>query len=74
MSEILVGCIQPVAQQFGMTQVFIGVIVVAMLGNSAEQSTTVLVAMRNRMDLALSIAIGSSIPASRADYHWPGEF
>jgi Ca2+:H+ antiporter len=61
MSEILVGCIQPVARQLGMTQVFIGVIVVAMVGNSAEQSTAILVAMRDRMDLALSIAIGSSI-------------
>jgi Ca2+:H+ antiporter len=61
MSEILVGCIQPVAHQLGMTQVFIGVIVVAMVGNSAEQSTAILVAMKDRMDLALSIAIGSSI-------------
>jgi Ca2+:H+ antiporter len=61
MSEILVGCIEPVAQRLGMTQVFIGVIVVAMIGNSAEQSTAVLVAMKDRMDLALSIAIGSSI-------------
>jgi Ca2+:H+ antiporter len=61
MSEILVGCIEPVAHQLGMTQVFIGVIVVAMVGNSAEHSTAILVALRNRMDLALSIAIGSSI-------------
>ncbi len=61
MSEILVGCIQPVAQRLGMTQVFIGVIVIAMIGNSAEQSSAVLVAINDRMDLALSIAIGSSI-------------
>jgi Ca2+:H+ antiporter len=61
MSEILVGCIEPVAHQLGMTQVFIGVIVVAMVGNSAEQSTAILMATKNRMDLALSIAIGSSI-------------
>jgi Ca2+:H+ antiporter len=61
MSEILVGCIEPVAHQLGMTQVFIGVIVVAMVGNSAEQSTAILMARKNRMDLALSIAIGSSI-------------
>jgi len=61
MSEILVGCIQPVARQLGMTEVFIGVIVVAMVGNSAEQSTAILMATKDRMDLALSIAIGSSI-------------
>jgi len=61
MSEILVGSIQPVARQLGMTEVFIGVIVVAMVGNSAEQSTAVLMARKDRMDLALSIAIGSSI-------------
>jgi Ca2+:H+ antiporter len=61
MSEILVGCIQPVAQRLGMTQVFIGVIVIAMVGNSAEHSTAMMVAVKNQMDLALSIAIGSSI-------------
>lgn len=61
MSEILIGCIQPVAHKLGMTEVFIGVIVVAMIGNSAEQSTAILMAMKDRMDLALSIAIGSSI-------------
>ncbi len=61
MSEILVGSIEPVARQFGLSQVFIGVIVVAMVGNSAEQSTAVLMARKDRMDLALSIAIGSSI-------------
>jgi Ca2+:H+ antiporter len=61
MSEILVDCIEPVAHQLGMTQVFIGVIIVAMVGNAAEHSTAVLMATRNRMDLMLSIAIGSSI-------------
>ncbi len=61
MSEILVGCIQPVARQLGMTEVFIGVIVVALVGNAAEHSTAVLMARKDRMDLALSIAIGSSI-------------
>ncbi len=61
MSEILVDCIQPVAQRLGMTEVFIGLIIVAMVGNSAEHSTAVMVAVKNRMDLALSIAVGSSI-------------
>lgn len=61
MSEILVGCIEPVAHQIGMTQIFIGVIIIAMVGNAAEHSTAILMATRNHMDLVLSIAIGSSI-------------
>ena len=44
-----------------MTSVFVGVIVVAIIGNAAEHSTAILVARKNRMDLALGIAIGSSI-------------
>jgi Ca2+:H+ antiporter len=60
-SEILVGSVEHAAQAFGMSEVFVGVIVLAIVGNSAEQSTAVLVAVKNRMDLSLSIAIGSSI-------------
>jgi Ca2+:H+ antiporter len=45
----------------GLTEVFVGVVVVAVVGNAAEHSTAVLVAMKNQMDLALNIAIGSSI-------------
>ena len=44
-----------------MTSVFIGVIVVAIIGNAAEHSTAILVALKNRMDLSIGIAIGSSI-------------
>jgi Ca2+:H+ antiporter len=44
-----------------MTEVFVGVIVVAIIGNAAEHSTAVLVAMKDKMDLAITIAIGSSI-------------
>jgi Ca2+:H+ antiporter len=44
-----------------MNQLFIGVIVVAVIGNAAEHSTAILVAMKNKMDLAVNIAIGSSI-------------
>lgn len=60
-SEMLVGSVEQAAESFGMSAVFVGVIVVAVVGNAAEHSTAVLVAMKNRMDLALSIAIGSSI-------------
>lgn len=61
MSEILVGSVEEAAHTLGMTSVFVGVIVVAIIGNAAEHSTAILVAMKNRMDLSLGIAIGSSI-------------
>jgi len=61
MSEFLVGAIQPVARCLGLTQVFVGVILVALIGNAAEHSTAVVVARKNNMDLALGIAIGSSL-------------
>ncbi|MEW6511284.1 MAG: calcium/proton exchanger [Bacteroidota bacterium] len=60
-SEILVGSIEHAAESFGMTSVFVGVIVVAIIGNAAEHSTAITVAMKNRMDLSYGIAIGSSI-------------
>ena len=61
MSELLVGAIGQASQALGLTEVFVGVIVVAVIGNAAEHSTAVLAAKRNQMDLALNIAIGSSI-------------
>lgn len=61
MSEFLVGAVEHTAHAFGMTDVFVGVILVAIIGNAAEHSTAVLVAAKNQMDLALNIAIGSSI-------------
>jgi len=61
MSELLVGAVEEASHTMGLTQVFVGVIVVAIVGNAAEHSTAVLVAIKNQMDLALNIAIGSSI-------------
>lgn len=60
-SEILVGSVEHAAQAFGMTRTFIGVIIVAIVGNAAEHSTAVRVALKNRMELSFSIAAGSSI-------------
>jgi Ca2+:H+ antiporter len=60
-SEILVGSVEHTAEALGMTSVFVGVFVVAIIGNAAEHSTAILVALKNRMDLSLGIAIGSSI-------------
>jgi Ca2+:H+ antiporter len=60
-SEILVGAIEPTAHEFGLSNVFVGVFMVAILGNAAEHATAVTAALKNRMDLSLSIAIGSSV-------------
>jgi len=61
MSEFLVGAVEHTAHAFGMTDIFVGVVLVAIIGNAAEHSTAILVAMKNQMDLALNIAVGSSI-------------
>lgn len=61
MSELLVGAVKPAAERLGLTQIFVGVILVALVGNAAEHSTAVLVALKNQMDLALGIAVGSSV-------------
>ncbi|GAB2179095.1 calcium/proton exchanger [Dongia sp. agr-C8] len=60
-SEIMVGAIEPTAHEFGLSAVFVGVFVVAIVGNAAEHATAISAALKNRMDLSLSIAIGSSI-------------
>lgn len=60
-SEILVGSVQQAAKAFGMTEIFVGVIVVAIIGNAAEHSTAVIAATKDRMELAFGIAVGSSL-------------
>ena len=61
LSEVLVASVEGAARALGMTEVFVGVIVVAVIGNAAEHSTAVLAALKDRMDLAVGIAVGSSI-------------
>ena len=61
MSELLVGAVESTAEHLGMTEVFVGVVLVAIVGNAAEHSTAVLMAMKNKMDIAINIAVGSSI-------------
>jgi Ca2+:H+ antiporter len=60
MSEILVGSITAASESLGLSEFFIGAIVVAIVGNAAEHWVAVAVAMKNKMDLAVNIAIGSS--------------
>ena len=61
MSELLVGSIEPVVASLGWTELFIGVIFVAIIGNAAEHTSAITMALKNRMDLALQISIGSSM-------------
>jgi Ca2+:H+ antiporter len=60
MSEILVGSIEKASHEVGLSQFFVGVFVVAIVGNAAEHYVAVVVAHKNKMDLAVNIAIGSS--------------
>lgn len=59
-SEFLVHSIEPVTRTLGLTQMFIGVIIVPIIGNAAEHATAITMAAKNKMDLSLQIAIGSS--------------
>jgi Ca2+:H+ antiporter len=61
MSEILVKAIEPASERLGVNDMFVGVFVVAVLGNAAEYATAVVAASKDRMELAISIAIGSSV-------------
>jgi len=61
LSEFLVGSIESARQSLGLTQTFVGVIVVALVGNAAEHTTAVWAALKNKMDLSLNIAVGSSL-------------
>ncbi|MBV9468055.1 MAG: calcium/proton exchanger [Abitibacteriaceae bacterium] len=60
-SEFLVSTVEVAGKTLGLTEVFVGVIVVAIIGNAAEHSSAVLMALRNKTDLSLGIAIGSSL-------------
>jgi Ca2+:H+ antiporter len=61
MSEILVGAIEPTAESWGLSDLFIGVMLVPLIGNIAEHLVAVQVAMANKMELAIGIAVGSGL-------------
>ncbi|MEP7367989.1 MAG: calcium/proton exchanger, partial [Acidobacteriota bacterium] len=60
-AELLVGSAEQVAHSFGWNQVFVGVILLAIIGNAAEHSTAVMLAMRDDMDTAMTITYQSSL-------------
>ena len=61
MSEFLVSSVEPVTQQLGFSEFFVGIIIIPIIGNVAEHVVAVEVALKNQMDLSLSIALGSSL-------------
>lgn len=60
-SEFLVSGIESVTKSLGLSEFFVGIIIIPIIGNAAEHSTGVVMAMKNKMDVALEIAIGSSL-------------
>jgi Ca2+:H+ antiporter len=60
-AEILVSATEQAVKVLGLSEFFVGLILIPIIGNAAENSSAIIMAMRNRMDLALNIAIGSSI-------------
>jgi Ca2+:H+ antiporter len=61
MSEILVGQVEPVVASLGVSEFFLGVILVPLVGNIAEHLVAVSVALKNQMTLSVEIAVGSSL-------------
>ena len=60
-AEILVSATEAAVKVLGLSEFFVGLILIPIIGNAAENSSAIVMAMKNRMDLALNIAIGSSI-------------
>lgn len=60
-SEFLVASIEPMTERSGISRMFVGLILIPIVGNAAEHSTAVLMAIRNKMDIAIEIAVGSSL-------------
>ncbi|MBD0336083.1 MAG: calcium/proton exchanger [Cyanobacteria bacterium Co-bin13] len=60
-SELLVSTLETATSQLGLTEFFTGVILLPIIGNAAEHATAVTVAMKNKMDLSVSVAVGSSL-------------
>jgi len=61
MSEVLVGAAEPTGRALGMTDTFIGIVFLAIVGGAAESGSAIMMARKNRMDLSVGIALGSCI-------------
>ncbi|MBQ9060639.1 MAG: calcium/proton exchanger [Firmicutes bacterium] len=61
LSEIFVGTVEPMAESVGLSKTFVGIILVPIIGNAAEHSSAVFMAIKNKMNAAVEIALGSSL-------------
>ena len=61
LSEVLIGAVEPVVEELGISEFFLGIILIPLVGNVAEHLVAVQVAMKNKMELSLAISIGSSL-------------
>jgi len=61
LSEILVGAIEPVVQTFGLTTFFVGVVLLPIIGNLAEQLVAVQLAWKNKMEFSMAVSYGASL-------------
>lgn len=60
-SEIFVKTVEPMTKTLGLSEFFVGIILVPIIGNAAEHSTAVIMAIKNKMNVAVEIALGSSL-------------
>lgn len=60
-SEFFVSAVEPMTEALGLSEFFVGIILIPIIGNAAEHSTALVMAMKNKMDIAVEIAIGSSL-------------
>lgn len=60
-SEFLVNGIEPITESLGWSQFFVGIILIPVIGNAAEHTTAIVMARKDKMDVALEIAVGSSL-------------
>lgn len=60
-SEFFVSAVEPMTKNFGLSEFFVGIILVPIIGNAAEHSTAIVMAYKNKMDVAMEIALGSSL-------------
>ena len=60
-SEFLVGAVEPMTKALGLSEFFVGIIIIPIIGNAAEHTTAISMAIKNKMDVAVEIAIGSSL-------------
>ena len=60
-SELLVSAVEPMTKSLGISELFVGIILIPIIGNAAEHTTAIIMALKNKMDVAIEIAIGSSL-------------